>query len=83
MKHTHSFSVDTSCDCGVMLSEYTRKLTKVNAVLIESLEAAEKHLTAMCIMARENNFTTWNSNSTVQDLKKIREILLAQKETER
>lgn len=22
--HTHSFSVDTSCDCGIMLSEYVR-----------------------------------------------------------
>lgn len=29
--HRHEFSVDTSCDCGVMLSAYTRRLTRENA----------------------------------------------------
>ena len=26
VKHSHSFSVDTECECGVVLSEYVRHL---------------------------------------------------------
>jgi hypothetical protein len=47
-KHTHSFSVDTSCECGVMLSDYVRSLVVINADLIAALAAAngliQKHL---------------------------------------
>ena len=37
-KHAHSFSVDTSCECGVMLSDYTREITKLNAELVAALK---------------------------------------------
>jgi hypothetical protein len=39
MAHKHSFSVDTSCDCGVMLSEYTRNLAKKIGALVAALKA--------------------------------------------
>lgn len=39
-KHTHSFSVDTSCECGIMLSDYTRSLSEINADLIAAAKAA-------------------------------------------
>ncbi len=38
--HTHSFSVDTSCDCGVVLSAYVRGLVKLNAELLKAVEIA-------------------------------------------
>lgn len=37
-KHTHSFCVDTSCECGIMLSGYTRQLVADNTRLREALQ---------------------------------------------
>lgn len=38
MEHTHSFSVHTSCECGVMLSDYTRSLRVSNTALVNALQ---------------------------------------------
>ena len=35
-EHIHSFSVDTSCECGVVLSEYVCNLKKINDELLEA-----------------------------------------------
>jgi hypothetical protein len=37
-KHTHTFFVDTQCDCGMKLSTYTREITKLNADLVAALD---------------------------------------------
>jgi hypothetical protein len=42
--HTHSFSVDTSCECGVMLSDYVRSLVVINADLIAALNELLKRV---------------------------------------
>jgi len=43
MKHVHEFSVDTSCHCGIMLSEYTRELQKQNDSMLDALKAVHQY----------------------------------------
>jgi len=41
--HTHSFSVDTACECGIMLSDYTRQLKIYLADTMAALEKVTAH----------------------------------------
>lgn len=42
MSHRHTFSVDTTCACGMQLSTYTQELTKENERLIIERDAAHE-----------------------------------------
>ncbi len=35
--HSHEFSVDTSCECGMMLSDYTKRLKRDNDAMLKAL----------------------------------------------
>lgn len=37
-EHAHEFSVDTTCDCGMVLSAYVRRIVKERAALCKALE---------------------------------------------
>ena len=37
-QHKHCFSVDTSCECGVMLSTYLQEIIWLNRDLVDALE---------------------------------------------
>lgn len=39
-QHTHVFSVDTACGCGVMLSAFTRRLAQEKNDLLRAAENA-------------------------------------------
>ncbi len=64
MAHKHGFSVDTSCDCGIMLSEYTQALNDelqevkriVNSYVERNAKLAETILKIREVLKNETNY---------------------------
>lgn len=52
-------------------------VTAVNAHddLVAAVKAMEEHLSALCVMARDNTLYKWNSAGTVKTIHEARELL--------
>ena len=67
-EHGHSFSVDTSCECGIALSVYVRQL-KIRTIDLESkIGWYQEHLRKMEARADSADFTCNEAQRGEQDL---------------